>query len=199
MLHIPIPPEVTNQTRNVRSGFFSQTSSDYIFPVTGQVLSDLVLEIPCFAITGRNFGWNFSTITADRRKKVRNRRYFEEKWQRLQPFLGKFPPINYHPYLKKITAGFVLPQSLQIIFLPLSFNINSENLQFWASSTTKSKGWENVNQVVGKCCLPPTKFADDGNSSPYISNWMLSARGHNVAHLTGSTTRTWLPEDPKTA
>ena len=43
---------------------------------------------------------------------------------------------------------------------------------------------KNVNQVVGQCCLPKTKFAVDGNSSPYASNWKLSARGHNLAHLT---------------
>ena len=55
-----------------------------------------------------------------------------------------------------------------------------------------------MNQVVGQCCLQQTKFAVDGNSSLYASNWRLSARGHNVAHLTGST-RTWPPEDPKTA
>ena len=30
--------------------------------------------------------------------------------------------------------------------------------------------------------------ADDENSSPYASNSRLSAHGHNVAHLTGSTT-----------
>ena len=56
-----------------------------------------------------------------------------------------------------------------------------------------------MNQVVGQRCLPKTKFADDGNGSPYASNWRLSAGGHNVAHMTGSTTRTWPPEDPKTA
>ena len=28
------------------------------------------------------------------------------------------------------------------------------------------------------------KFANDGNSSPLVSNWRLSAREHNVVHLT---------------
>ena len=48
------------------------------------------------------------------------------------------------------------------------------------------------------CPSTKKKFADDGNSSPYVSNWKLSARRHNVAHVTGSTTRTWPPENPKT-
>ena len=47
-----------------------------------------------------------------------------------------------------------------------------------------------MNQVVGQRSLPQIKFADDGNSSPDVSNWRLSARGHNLAHLTGSTTKT---------
>ena len=48
-------------------------------------------------------------------------------------------------------------------------------------------------------CFPQTKFAVDGNSSPYASNWRLWARGHNVDHLTGSATKTWPPGDPKAA
>ena len=59
------------------------------------------------------------------------------------------------------------------------------------------KRMKNVTQVVRQCCFLQAKFADDGNSNPYVSSWSLSACGHNVAHLTGSTTRTRPPEDPK--
>ena len=56
-----------------------------------------------------------------------------------------------------------------------------------------------LNIVVGQGSLPQTMFADDGNSSFDVSNWRLSVRGHNLAHLTRSTTRTWPPWNPKTA
>ena len=55
------------------------------------------------------------------------------------------------------------------------------------------KTGKKVNINVGQGSLPQTMFADDGNSSPDVPNWKLSARGHNLAHLTGSTTRTWPP------
>ena len=49
-----------------------------------------------------------------------------------------------------------------------------------------------VNVVVVQDSLPQTMFAEDGNSCPDVLNWRLSARGHNLAHLTGST-RMWPP------
>ena len=57
----------------------------------------------------------------------------------------------------------------------------------------RSQKKKKVNIVVGQDFLPQTMFADDGNRSPCVSNWSLSARGQNLAHLTGSTTRTWPP------
>ena len=53
------------------------------------------------------------------------------------------------------------------------------------------------NKVVGQGSLQQTMFADDGNGTPYVSSWRVSACGRQIAHLTGSTTRTFPPKDSK--
>ena len=57
------------------------------------------------------------------------------------------------------------------------------------------KSIQKINKVVGQCYLPQTILADDGNRNIYVSSWMLSACGRQIAHLTRSTTKMLPPQD----
>ena len=106
---------------NTTFGLNCDAQKVVLYPTKDQFQPQYIKHVPQdqrLINLGRHFGWNFRTITADRRKKSE---LFLEKKQRLQAFIQKirairavpwkFLSINCHPYLRIKTEDFESLQS----------------------------------------------------------------------------------------
>ena len=155
----------------------------------------------------RRIGGKNAKTPIFRRKTKAATGVFLEIQQQLPAFLLKLAAITavsleistheLSPSFWKSNGGLRMSHSGRFIFCRCRLTLTAEILNFGSAQLASQK--DKKRKFVGQCCLPQSKFADDGNRSPYVSIWKRSARGRTIDRLTVSTTERGCHRTPKSA